>query len=169
MIVSINQPAYLPWLGYFERIIRSDVHVVLDHVQFEKNSFTNRNQIMTPNGPIWLTIPVRTAKKFGDLPICDIEVSNQHWRKKHLKSIISNYQKAKYFDLIYDFLTEFYNQDDMKLNDINSQMLNFFLQNININTKIIYSSKMDITGKKDELVLNICKALNANTYLSGAL
>ncbi len=58
MIVSIHQPAYLPWLGYLDRIARSDLFIFLDNVQFERNSFTNRNQIKTANGPVWLTVPV---------------------------------------------------------------------------------------------------------------
>ena len=54
MKISINQPAYIPWLGYFDRIDYADIHIVLDHVQFEKNSFTNRNKITSNNGPIGL-------------------------------------------------------------------------------------------------------------------
>ncbi len=76
MLLSINQPAYLPWPGYFDRIARSDLHVVLDHVQFEKNSFINRNRILGANGPCWLTVPVRTKGRFGDLQIHEIEIDN---------------------------------------------------------------------------------------------
>lgn len=85
MIVSINQPAYLPWLGYFDRIARSDIHVVLDHVQFEKNSFTNRNKIRTKEGSAWLTIPLSTKGKFGNLEIRNLEfASHGGWEKKAL-------------------------------------------------------------------------------------
>lgn len=74
MIVSINQPAYLPWLGYFDRIAKSDKHVVLDHVQFEKNSMVNRNKIKTANDWCWLTIPVKTKGQFGDLAIHNLSL-----------------------------------------------------------------------------------------------
>jgi hypothetical protein len=63
MIVSINQPAYLPWLGYFHRIAVSDAHIVLDTVQFEKNSFTNRNKVRTREGWCWLTVPVHPRNR----------------------------------------------------------------------------------------------------------
>src|SRR5690349_4906262 len=76
MIVSINQPAYFPWLGYFHRIATSDLHIVLDHVQFEKNSFVNRNRVRTVEGSAWMTVPVKTSGKFGDLPICELEIDN---------------------------------------------------------------------------------------------
>jgi hypothetical protein len=75
MIVSINQPAYLPWLGYFHRIAVADAHIVLDHVQFEKNSFTNRNKVRLSAGWCWLTVPLRTAGKFGDLSIHELEIA----------------------------------------------------------------------------------------------
>src|SRR4051812_40502325 len=98
MLLSINQPAYLPWLGYFDRIARSDAHVVLDHVQFEKNSFTNRNKIAAANGPQWLTVPLLTKGKFGDLAINRIEIDNgQAWRKKHWASLSQVYCKAPHW------------------------------------------------------------------------
>ncbi|MGO8710493.1 MAG: WbqC family protein [Rhizomicrobium sp.] len=67
MIISIHQPAYLPWLGFFDRIAGSDVFIVLDNVQFERNSFINRNRIKTPDGPIWLTVPVRLDAHFDTI------------------------------------------------------------------------------------------------------
>lgn len=98
MIVSINQPAYLPWLGYFHRIAVSDAHIVLDRVQFEKNSFTNRNKVRTSEGWCWLTVPVKTASKFGDLCIDEIEVANERqWAAKHWQTLRLNYSKAPFF------------------------------------------------------------------------
>ena len=83
MIVSINQPSYLPWLGYFDRINRSDIHIVLDHVQFEKNSIINRNKIRTQNSWSWLTVPLKTKSKYGNLDIRNIEIQNTlQWKKK---------------------------------------------------------------------------------------
>src|SRR6202040_3775048 len=97
MILSIHQPAYLPWLGYFDRIARSDKFVYLDNVQFERNSFINRNRIKTPHGPIWLTIPVRLKEHFNRT-IADIEIdAQQDWKRKHLRSIEQNYRRAPDF------------------------------------------------------------------------
>ncbi|PAJ72192.1 hypothetical protein CJF42_22490 [Pseudoalteromonas sp. NBT06-2] len=168
MIISINQPAYLPWLGYFERIAKSDLHVVLDHVQFEKNSMVNRNKINSPNGPSLLTVPVKTAKKFGDLAINNIQINNQNkWQKKHWQSIFFNYKKSDYFHLYQASLEAQYQQDWTNLNSLLKVQLKFFLSTLKITTPIIYSSELNLTKTKSELVLEICKNQNATTYLSG--
>ena len=67
MTVSIHQPNFIPWIGYFYKILKSDVFVILDNVQFTKNGLTNRNQIKTPEGPGWLTLPVVQSGKFGQI------------------------------------------------------------------------------------------------------
>ena len=167
MIVSINQPAYLPWLGYFDRIQRSDVHVVLDHVQFEKNSFTNRNKIKTKDGVLMLTVPVKTKGLFGALPINTIEVVNDGWQSKHLKSIQNAYGKAACFKDYAAVLSALYTTPYKCLIDVLTAFNGWFFQELVPDRKIIYSSEMNIRGSKSQLVLNICKELNATTYLSG--
>jgi len=170
MIVSINQPAYLPWLGYFHRIASSDVHVVLDHVQLEKNSFTNRNRIRTKDGSVMLTVPIATKGKFGDLKINECEIAqNSNWQKKHKNSLELNYRKAPYFDKYFPFFESIYDQPWSRLNDLISTINIFLLECLNIHVDIRYSSRLNAEGKKSDLVLNLCRELGAKTYLSGAL
>jgi len=105
MIVSINQLTYLPWLGYYDRIAASDLHIILDHVQFEKNSMTNRNKVRTSEGWTWLTVPVLSKGKFGDLEITKLGISeNTKWQKKHWNTIKGSYSKAPFFKSIQVFL-----------------------------------------------------------------
>jgi len=170
MIVSINQPSYLPWLGYFHRIACSDVHVIFDNVQFEKNSFVNRNKVKSANGAIWLTVPVFTKGKFKNNPINELLIDNStKWRKKHFTSIYFNYKKSKYFSRYIDVFEDLYNREWDKLVDMNMEIIKYFLDELNIQTKLVYSSEMKGSGVKDELVLNICKELNADIYFSGEL
>lgn len=104
MIVSIHQPHFLPWLGYFHRIAASDLHIALDHVQFEKNSFINRNKVRTQKEWTWLTVPVWTTGSFGDLAIDKLRIAEGHnWRNKHWKTLKFNYRKAENFDAYSDF------------------------------------------------------------------
>lgn len=170
MKISINQPAYIPWLGYFERIANSDVHIVLDHVQFEKNSMVNRNTIATKNGPLMLTIPIETSGKFGDLSINTVKISsNKSWMKKHWNSIFFSYKNAKYFNDYATELEKFYTlENNLLLNDFLKNQLSFLLNSLEIKTPILYSSEMNMKEKKSDLILEICKKTNATEYLSGA-
>ena len=94
-IVSIHQPTYLPWLGFFNKIISSEKFVFLDDVQYEKNGYQNRNKIRTHEGDIWLTVPVKT-KSTTLLKNVEIDYSFD-WIKKHTKSIELNYSKTRFF------------------------------------------------------------------------
>ncbi|HVI52294.1 MAG TPA: WbqC family protein [Candidatus Sulfotelmatobacter sp.] len=169
MLLSINQPAYLPWLGYFHRIAISDMHVVLDHVQFEKNSYTNRNKIRIAQGSSWLTVPVLTGGKFGDLTISSLEIANQSWRRKHWETIRQNYTRTPFFGEHKDFLEETYRREWPRLADLTRFMTTYLLAALDIKTPLLYSSEMAVEGAKDLLILDICRKTGATTYLSGAL
>lgn len=170
MIVSINQPAYLPWLGYFHRIASSDLHLVLDHVQFEKNSFTNRNKVRTANGTAWLTVPVKTSGRFGELPISGLEIDNKSdWRRKHWQTLQQSYGKAPHFAEHEEFFRELYGTPWEKLIDLCTRVTSYLLQRFGIRTKMVNSSEMQSGGAKDKLVLNLCRESGATTYISGAL
>jgi hypothetical protein len=170
MIVSINQPAYLPWLGYFERIAVSDLHVVLDHVQFEKNSFTNRNKARTKEGSTWLTVPLATKGRFGDLAIASLEIApNDPWARKHWTTLKMNYGKAPHFRQFAQAYEALYAQPWPAFMPMARAFLGQHLRDLGITTPLRYSSELGSTDAKGELVLNLCRATGATTYLSGAL
>ena len=170
MIVSISQPAYLPWLGYFNRVAKSDLAIVLDNVMLERSSktrFTNRNKIKTAQGAKWLTVPVRTAG-LGQPLICDVEIDiHQDWSRKHLQSIKQSYSMAPFFDSHIEWLEEFYAYPWKNLAPMLHESTSYMLKNLAINTPLIYSSKLPINGCKSELILNLCKHVNADKYISG--
>jgi len=170
MIVSINQPAYLPWLGYFERIASSDLHIVLDHVQFEKNSMTNRNKVRTLHDWTWLSIPVSSKGKFGNLAINSLATANHsNWQKKHWNTLKGSYAKAPFFKEYSRFLEDLYNKDWELIAPLIEEITKFLLKELEIDTRIINSSSLSPTETKSELILELCKNVGASTYLSGAL
>lgn len=170
MIVSINQPAYLPWLGYFHRIAVSDLHVVLDTVQFEKNSFTNRNRVRTREGSCWLTVPVKTTGRFGNLVIGDLKISDDpRWPAKHWATLQANYRKAPFFAEHAPFFEETYQRPWSRLNDLAGHLTAYLLEAFGITTPLVASSTLKAVGAKDELVLNLCRQTGATVYLSGPL
>lgn len=170
MIISIHQPAYLPWLGYFHKIFLSDIFVFFDTTQFEKNSFINRNRIKTPPGSTWLTVPVG-LKNHLTKEIREIEiVVDQKWRARHWKAIELNYKKAKYWDVYSKELEKLYQEEYGKISDLCYDQLLLFLDWLEITTKIIKSSDLKpFNTKKLQLVLDICRDLGATSYVSGQL
>ena len=168
MIVSINQPAYLPWLGYFQRIERSDLHVVLDHVQFERHSYTNRNQILLNGQKHWLTVPVQTAGLGLEIPINEITIDNRaNWRRKHLASVEHGYRRTSGLRACLDLLSGPLGADHQSLNELLAETTGALLSFLEISTPLITSSSMAIRSSKSQLVLDICKEVGADTYLSG--
>jgi hypothetical protein len=167
MIVSAHQPAYLPWLGYLEKIARADVFVYLDTVQFERNSFINRNQIKTPQGALWLTIPVKAKGHMsGSLRTTEIDES-QPWRTKHLKSIEMNYRKASRFNEWFPKIEALLSMPESNLANYCWHHLQFWLEELNIVTRIVRSSDLSISSSKSDLVLDLCRHFGARRYLSG--
>lgn len=168
MRVSINQPAYLPWLGYFDKIQRADVHVILDNVQFEKNSYINRNKVKCKEGEMWITVPVKTSGKFGNLEIRKLEISQgRNWQRKHWNAIECNYSKCRYFETYAEEYAELYRQEWTSFMPLTLSLLEKHLKHLDIATKIVRSSDLKATGKKSDLILNICKELDATEYISG--
>ena len=164
-IISIHQPVYLPWLGFFEKIISSEKFVFLDDVQYEKNGFQNRNKIRTSEGDIWLTVPVKTKSKtlLKNVKIDD----SSNWMKKHSKSILLNYSQSKFFDDYWPELKKIYEKKYDHLMEINIEIIKFLLKKFEIKTKTIFSSELKITEKGSDRIIKICRVLDADTYISG--
>lgn len=168
MIVSIHQPAYLPWLGYLDRISQSDLFIFLDTVQFEKNSFTNRNRIKTASGPVWLTVPVLSRGHLnGTLQTLAID-TRQNWQTKHLRSIAQAYAGAPDAKRKLTTLEAQYGETEL-LADLCHDQLLFWCAELGISTPIIRASTLNSTGTKSQLVRNLCKEVGATTYLSGPM
>lgn len=168
MIVSVHQPQYLPWLGFFDKIDKSDCFVFLDNVQYKKREFQNRNKIRTKNDWIWLTVPVESKGKYTQ-KIKEVSLdNNSDWQKNHLKNIKIHYSHAKYFKDYIGFFEKLYAQKWLNLIDLNVHIIRFILLDLKINKDIYFESELNISGEKTERIINICKKLNADTYLSGA-
>lgn len=167
MIVSVHQPQYLPWIGYFDKIKKSDIFVILDNVQYKKREYQNRNQIRTKDGSLWLTVPVKTKSKYFQ-KIKEVEIDNTaSWNQKHWQSIVSNYSKAEFFNKHRNFFDEVYKNNWIKLIDLNLHIINYMIEVFDIKTVIHFESEFDITTEKTDRIIDLCKKINADAYLSG--
>lgn len=169
MIVSAHQPAHLPWLGYLDKIARSDVFVFLDDVQFEKNSFTNRNRIKTPQGVGWLTVPL-LARGHMTGTIRDLRIDESRpWREKQIKTIAGAYRRAPAFTEVFPAVAAWIGDPTDHFADYCWNQLKGWLEHAAIGTRIVRSSDLGVTERKSDLVLELCRRLGADHYLSGAL
>tara|TARA_B110001454_G_C12527379_1_gene353711 strand:- start:23 stop:706 length:684 start_codon:yes stop_codon:yes gene_type:complete len=165
MIVSIHQPQYVPWLPYFSKIARADTFVFLDNVQFQKNGLHNRNELKNSNGRFWLTAPV--SAHLGD-KLKEVKTVNAGWSKKHIKSIYLNYNKSINYGFFTNHIQNILEQGFENLVDLNIKIIEIICREyFKIDTAIIRQSDLDVDGEKSNLILNICKKLNAKDYVSG--
>lgn len=166
MIVAVHQPQYMPWLGYFEKIARADRFVMLDTVQYKKNEFQNRNKIKTAQGWQWLTVPVQY--KFP-MTIDQVPINNAvNWRHKHMQALITNYAKTPFFETYRPQFQALFNTQWQQLTDINQASITLLLQAFDITTPIDQAKHWDLSQDPTGRLVDICKHLNADTYLSGA-
>ena len=167
MILSGQQPNYLPWLGFFHKVSLSDKFIFVDTVQYEKKGVTNRNKIKTANGEQWLTVPVLTKGKF-EQKVNEIEINNaEQWPKKHWKSIELNYRKAPYFSQYSQFFEEVYQKKWGKLSELNETIIRHIFNVLGIKVEIFKASDINPVGEKTMLLIDICRKVGADTYLSG--
>lgn len=165
MIASIHQPQYLPWLGYIDKIGRSDIFIFLDNVQYKKNEWQNRNRIKTAQGWQWITVPVlyRFPEKINEVRINN----NVNWRRKHITAIETNYRKAPYFNKYFPYLEEIYKMDWEKLVDINISLIRNILDLFGIRKRLFIASEIETREDPNGRLIDLCKAVGADTYLSG--
>ena len=165
-VVGIHQLHYLPWLRYFEKIARSDVFVVLDNIQFNKNGWQNRNKVKAQAGVTLLTVPVFEK---AEQNLAEVRINNQTpWRRKHWRTLEQAYTKAPFWMAHVDFLQATYARDWEFLNDLNRHMLDYFVKALGITTRVVYASDLDVPGIATERLINLIKAVGGKTYFSGA-
>ncbi len=167
MIVTIHQPDFLPWLGFFDRWQKSDLFIVLDDVQYLRRGWQNRDKIKTSQGVLWLTVPVK-KKGFYHQEIRYVFIDKQEdWKNKHFNIIKNAYHKAPNFNFIFNELKDIYCDSSEKLIDLNINLLKFCANLLKIKTPLVYSSSYNITSKKNSRLVDLIKAVDCDTYLTG--
>lgn len=165
--IAIMQPTYLSWLGYFALMSHVDCFVYLDDVQFAKRSWQQRNQIKTPNGSMWLTVPVITKGKRDQLLKEVMIDQNSDFRTSHMKSIKQYYARSRYFEYFFPSIERVYSGcQSNSLVDLNISLIDNFRDILNIETQVHCSSHLIASGKKSTYLLDICSELGCNEYIS---
>ena len=167
MRIAIAQPTYLPWLGYFDLLDQVDKFVLLDTVQFEKQSWQQRNRIKTPTGLLWLTVPVVFRGRLGQR-IADVEIREPEFWRDHLRAVEFNYRHAPFFVRYYGAVSDLMRSAASTLNlaTLTISLLRWFAQVLDIRTPMLRSSELAVPGKRTDLLAGICESLGATSYLS---
>ena len=169
MIIAIHQPNYLPYLGFFDKMKQSDIFVIYDDAQFNKEDFQHRNRIRIYHGWKYLTVPVE--KKH--IPIRKVRIRNEltvkgtTWQGAHLREIRDNYNDTPYYTSYEDRLEVIYTDKYDRLIDLNMNLINFLKNAFNIETEIIFASELGFTSQSTERLADITEALGGDVYLSG--
>jgi len=165
--VAIVQSNYIPWKGYFDMIAAVDEFVLYDDMQFTRRDWRNRNQIKTPQGPVWLTIPVKAKGKYFQT-IRDTEIDGTTWQSAHWKSLVLNYKKARYFDEVAALLEPVYTkQTHSYLSPLNRQLLELVCSYLGISTRITNSWDYAQVHGRSERLASLCEEAGATRYISG--
>ncbi len=164
--VAIHQPNFLPWLGYFYKIHLCDVFVILDDVQYTKNSHINRTQILSNSGKQWLTVPIKKPH-LKDL-IKDVDIfKNEHINNLH-KTVKGFYNKSAHYKDIPEMLFILENiRNYTKLIDVNCDFLKLLISKWFPQKRIEFSSTYNLTTSGEERIIDLVKSVGGNEYLSG--
>lgn len=164
--VVILQSNYIPWRGYFDLISRANLFVFHDDLQYTKGDWRNRNQIRTPSGNQWLSVPVGQSQS---RLICEVEISDPTWQKQHFDKIYNSYHRAPHFDAMLPFLEQNYLSTNWTtLTELNQSLIKEISgKYLGLDTEFLDSRTLELSEKKGERVLEILAKTGAEKYVSG--
>ncbi len=167
MIISANQPFFAPFPGFFFKAQLSDIFIILDTVQFPHGTtWTSRNRFKNDQGTMWITVPVM-KKGLGLQRIKDVRICHKgNWKRKHLKSIKTAYANSPYLPEYIEEIENIFSFSFDKLVDLNLEIIKFLLKSLNIKTKLVLLSELNITEKGSRLLIEICKKLGSSDFLA---
>ncbi len=167
MRVGIIQSSFIPWRGYFDFIASVDRFVFHDDIQYTKGDWRNRNRLKTPQGPVWLTVPVH-YERVSQL-ICETRVAEStDWRTKHLRLWQANYRQAPYLDDVLNILGDMERgRASLTISQLNIALTRSICEYLGITTPMAMSNDYELAGAKTDRLLDLLGKVGATTYLSG--
>lgn len=164
--VAVLQSSYIPWKGYFDVIHDVDLFIFYDDVQFTRQDWRTRNRIKTSQGTQWLSVPAGSSI---DRMICEVELPESGWQKKHWATLTQSYSKAPHFEKYRDFFEEIYlGRHWTSLSDLNQEVTTRISRELlGISTEFRDSRDFGSEGQKLDRLLDLLSRAGATSYLSG--
>lgn len=164
--VAIMQPTYLPWLGYFDLMDQCDTVVLLDSVQFDRRSWQQRNRVKTPQGELWLTVPV-LSKGRRENRICEVEIDrSRRFEERHIRTLEHFYARARFYHEYIDELTAILRKGHVYLADLAIELICWLRKRLGIDGELVRSSTLGVEGRKVGLLVSVCQRVGAARYIS---
>lgn len=175
-IVGALQPGYLPWAGFFDQVVHADLFILYDDLLYTRKSWRNRNRIKGPNGPRWLTVPVKAR---AGQRIHEVEIdSGQDWRRAHWKALEHCYAGTAFFERYCDAFRDVYRREWTRLCELDVALIRLLLDAFGIRTRVVRSSELGLEPgfqasrpadhRATRRIVHFMKALGANRFLEGA-
>jgi hypothetical protein len=165
--LAVLQPGYLPWLGFFDQMLRADIFVYYDDVPFDKHGWRNRNRVKSRTGPQWLSVPVRMGGRLGER-ILDVEIdNNQPWSRKHIATLQQLYAGAAFKKTYLPSLVQELSRPWDKIANLSIELTRLMAGWLEIETPTYRSSELGIPGDRNTRLINLCRHFGADQYLSG--
>lgn len=165
--VAILQSNYIPWKGYFDMIASVDEFILYDDMQYTRRDWRNRNQIKTPQGVQWLSVPAQVKGKFHQT-IYETEIDGSDWANTHWKALAQNYSRAPFFSEITLWLEPIYLSEKFThISQLNKRLIEAICNYLGISTKISNSSDYTLLDGKSERLVDLCLQARGTEYISG--
>ncbi len=164
--VCIHQPDFIPYMGFFHRLLETDIFIVLDDAQFIRDGWHHRDQIKNAAGKTWITLPVNRDDLFKSISEVRL-VQPQDWKIKHLNLLKENYRKAPYYAMYYPQIEAIYAKSHARLMEINMDFLEFLFGCFGLEPRPLFSSELHIQGKSTARLVEMVQQVGGNRYLTG--
>ncbi|PRC93560.1 WbqC family protein [Solimicrobium silvestre] len=166
--IAILQSNYIPWKGYFDMISAVDEFILYDDMQYTRRDWRNRNQIKTPQGLLWITVPVLVKGKYHQ-KIRDTEINDNDWAANHWKALVQNYRRAPHFEEIALWLEPIYlTKTYTHISQLNRNLIEAICNYLHITTRITNSWDYNLLDDgKTERLADLCKQAGGSEYISG--
>lgn len=167
-VVVIHQPDFMPYLGFFDRLLKADIYVVFDNVQYVRSSrgWTSRDKIKTRNGERWISVSTQKAPR--DTVINKILLSpDDAWRQDNLNLLRENYRTSPFYNEVMPYILDLYNFPCERMMDFNLESIKMLIKLLGINIDMVMASELKPEGKSNALIIDIIKKLGCKKYLSG--
>jgi len=167
MKAVIHQPCYLPYPGFFHKLSLGDVFVIMDDVQYDQR-FTNRNRIISNKCWTWITVPINKQYHFSQNK--EVKINNNiPWGKDHWKKLYYSYKNSNFFNLYLDYFENVYKKEWVYLFDLNYDTITQIIKWLGIKIEIIKESELNVTTNSTQRLIDVCKKIGAETYVSGVM